>query len=71
MSISCKNCSSRAIVKNGQARGKQCYRYQNCAYNLYQEMGVLSQKQLIIGCMSKIEGEKHSGVPKAYIQKAS
>ena len=47
MSISCKNCSFRAIVKNGQARAKQCYRYQNCAYNLYQEMGVLSQKQLL------------------------
>ena len=47
MSISCKNCSFRAIVKNGQARAKQCYRYQNCAYNLYQEMGVLNQKQLL------------------------
>ena len=47
MSISCKNCSSRVIVKNGQARGKQCYRCQNCAYNLYQEPGVLSQKQLL------------------------
>ena len=71
MSISGQNCSSSVIVKNGQVRGKQCYGCQNCAYNLCQETGVLSQKQLLQDGIPRWKVKKHSGVPKAYIQKPS